>query len=92
MTHGSMQVDKCPDCAFFKISVATCTVPTPTQQTAWNISNMNPSSGVVTQTNTLTANCNNGWQFTDSSTSKVFTCTGLDTFTPVLEQCCGMYY
>ena len=65
---------------FYHNTVATCTLPSTAQLTSGNIANMTPSSGVVSQTNILTLNCDSGWQFADSATSKDVTCIGLDTF------------
>ena len=53
---------------------------------------MTPSSGIIMETNTLTLNCENGWQFADSTTNKVFTCNGLNTYNPVMEYCTGDKY
>ena len=53
-----------------------------------NIASITPNV-VITQSNTRTLTCVNGWHFSDSTISKSFTCIGLETYNPILEFCTG---
>ncbi len=70
------------------ILVGTCSPPTIMELTNGNIASTTPNA-VVTQTNTRTLTCATGWLFADLYVSNVFTCTGLETYSPALQYCTG---
>ena len=70
------------------VLVGTCAPPTSMELMNGNIATITPNT-VVTQPNTQTLTCVNGWYFSDSTTSKSFTCIGLETYDPSLEYCTG---